>query len=82
MVEHPDAKDTVEGIATWWQSGRESWPPGDLRQALDSLAARDWVVVRDVAHGVRLYGANTRRLADMRRFLAEIQDSPRAGDKE
>jgi hypothetical protein len=82
MVEHPDAKDTVEGIGTWWHPGRDVWSATELRQALASLAARDWVVVRDVAQGVRLYGANPRHLADMRRYLSEVQGNPEDGDKE
>ena len=73
MVEHPDAKDTVEGIGTWWKTGRDVWPAAELHQALTTLAARDWVVIRDVAQGVRLYGVNPRRLTEMRRHLEEIQ---------
>jgi hypothetical protein len=82
MVGHPDAKDTVQGIATWWQPGSELWTVAELDEALTILGARDWVVTRDLGRGARLYGANVRRLGEMRQYLADIEGSSQIGREE
>jgi hypothetical protein len=75
MIEHPEAKDSVEGIEAWWRPEREEWPAAVVRDVLASLEARNWVVVREVASGAHLYGANPGHIGDMRRHLAQLEES-------
>ena len=37
---HPEAKDTLEGIGSWWLSASDA---GEAKAALDALAARGLV---------------------------------------
>jgi hypothetical protein len=53
---HPDASDTVEGIAKWWLSRQRFDDASELvRHALEMLIADGVVEKRTMANGVTLF---------------------------
>jgi len=73
LVEHPDAKDTTEGILKWWLpvgcgKGRER-----VQKALDFLTSNGWVTKRETTPPKGLYGINKERLSEIRDFLRARQ---------
>jgi len=71
LAEHPEAKDTIEGIRRWWLPEGHGHGADEVQEALDQLVGRGWVVERAVPPHRRLYGANPGRVAELRRFGAE-----------
>jgi len=70
LVEHPDAKDTLEGIVRWWGEPLIRTAHAEVvRRSLDELTERGWVSVRTGGIGIRLYGLNKDRLDDVKRYL-------------
>jgi hypothetical protein len=78
LVRHPDAKDELEGISKWWRSaGTSDWPLPVLTEALDYLAGRDWLLVRELTLERRLYGGDPKRLCEMKEFLSGLNNPRR-----
>lgn len=73
FASHPDAKDTDDGIGEWWRPSSVAWATRDVRTALEFLVSCGWVTVRHMGEGVRLYGANTERLSEIKAFLARME---------
>ena len=70
LVEHPDAKDTLEGIVRCWGDPLIRTAHTEVvRQGLHELTHRGWVSVRTGGTGMRLYGLNKDRLEDVKRYL-------------
>jgi hypothetical protein len=70
LMEHPDAKDTLEGIARCWGKPLVRTAPAEVvHQGLDELTHRGWVSVRTGVTGIRLYGLNKDCLDDVKRYL-------------
>ncbi len=71
LVEHPDAKDTVEGIMKWWLSkGDTERDKGEVQEVIDFLVAKGWLVMREIADSKKIYGMERERLGEIREFLA------------
>ncbi len=69
LVEHPDAKDTVEGIMAWWLSN--AWSrAADVERALEELLQAGWIIATNRALTNTVYGLDKTRLNDVRKFLA------------
>ena len=63
LVAHPDAKDTVDGIARWWIARpREAWRPDLVQDAIDDLVARGFVVRRETTPSHVVYGLDKQHL--------------------
>ena len=72
LVEHPDAKDTREGILKWWvPAGREDTEAERIQGALKELVERGWIVERETAASKKIYGLNKEQLPQIRRFLSQ-----------
>ena len=53
---HPDASDTIEGIARWWLSRQRLDDAKEIvNEALELLVARGVVEKRTMANGVTLF---------------------------
>jgi hypothetical protein len=75
LVAHPDAKDTVDGIARWWIA-----PPGDdperresnlrtVQEAIDELVARGWIVRRETTRSHIVYGLDKQHLGSITKVI-------------
>jgi hypothetical protein len=71
LIEHPDAKDTPEGIGKWWRSkGGSGWRQEELQQALDSLVTKGWLIVRELSPSQKAYGLNKKWIKEISECLA------------
>jgi hypothetical protein len=55
-AEHPDARDTLEGIAWWLAMQRQNETLNDLRAAVDSLVAEGLLVEHRLSDGSVVFG--------------------------
>jgi len=70
LAQHPDAKDTVEGIMHWWLPGGETGvKASDVDGALEGLLARGWVTASSVGQGTRVYGLDRARRDEIMSWL-------------
>jgi hypothetical protein len=59
---HPNASDTLEGVARWWVAADAEQAPLDaLQRALDALTDREVLTRRVLPDGRRVYAARTGR---------------------
>ena len=61
LNEHPDAADTVEGVALWWLSGNRSneWMR-TVQRAIEQLAGSGEVAIRVLPDGAVMVELNDR----------------------
>jgi hypothetical protein len=75
LLDHPDAKDTIQGILQWWlPHGGMVWRQEEIQEALDVLVARGWLTQRHTPSCQMLYGMNTDKLEEIRGFLRDLDD--------
>ncbi len=88
LLDFPAAKDTVEGIGTWWLCEEADVQSMALRQALEELAEKNWLIVRPMARVTgepeKVYGMNPAEIDAIRSFIATAaaagdEDRPGAG---
>jgi hypothetical protein len=78
LVDHPDAKDTIEGILTWWRpNDKLDWRKNDVQEALDFLTSKAWVTVRNTSQSQKIYGFNMELMEEIRKFLIEFEKDKR-----
>ena len=66
LSEHPDAKDTRDGILQWWISQGTNEPEADVvQQALDALVAKGWMFKRETMPDRVIYSMNKDHLRDI-----------------
>lgn len=74
LVEHPDAKDTIEGILTWWRpKDKLEWRRDDVQEALDLLTSKVWLTVRNTSQSHKIYGFNMKLIEEIRNFLNDSE---------
>ena len=72
LIEHPEAKDTVEGVMQWWvYENATEHRREDIKDALQWLVAKGWVTERPPAHS--LFGLNHEHITEIQRFLEETE---------
>lgn len=73
LIEHPEAKDTRQGIIRWWlpDAGDERREE-EVQQAIDWLVAQNWLVKRDTTSSQTLYGMNRTTLEAIEEFLKTL----------
>jgi hypothetical protein len=70
LKEHPQAKDTIEGISLWWlelEAGR--YRLADIAAALSLLLSRNLIVSTQLKGSPRCYAVNPRKLDEIDRIL-------------
>ena len=69
-VEHPDAKDTVDGIMNWWRRrGVAEEPMAERRKAIDILISFGWLTRPRAGAFGEIYGVNKAKLPEIREYL-------------
>ncbi len=69
LVEHPDAKDTVEGIVKWWRlQDQVEWEKEEVQKALDFLTSNGWLSRREITPYKKIYGINKDKLEEIKNF--------------
>lgn len=70
LIEHPEAMDTTEGVRKWWLS-RDGVEPEtkEVREALDSLVSKNWLIARETTPSPKIYGMNPDCLEEIKNFL-------------
>ena len=66
LLEHPAARDTVEGIHLWWLNRRYVLPL--VERGVEELVERGWLQCYEMASGVCIYGLNESATAEVRAF--------------
>ena len=71
LLKHPEARDTVKGITTWWiLSERIDWTIERVDQALASLVAEDLVLVSTYEGQEPIYRLNRQKLEEIKSRLS------------
>ena len=70
FLQHPDAKDTVEGIMHWWlPGGGTRVKASDVGIILDALVVKGWATVSSLGQGARVYGLDRAGHREIREWL-------------
>jgi predicted RNA binding protein YcfA (HicA-like mRNA interferase family) len=73
-LERPDAKDTIEGIQKWWlRKNAAQRRRTDVQRALDCLTSQGWLIKREIAASIDLYGINPNRMDEIKEFLGSSE---------
>jgi DNA-binding PadR family transcriptional regulator len=74
MARHPQAQDTVEGIAEWWLLEQHiHHAVSDVEAALSELVDNGFLVARQCRDGRTYYRLNRDREQEIRRHLRQVE---------
>ena len=77
LCRHPDAGDTVEGIAEWWLMENYIRQTLDcVRGSLNELVDRGWVIRESSGKAGDCYRLDSNRAHDVRAYLQQQADLP------
>ena len=75
LIEHPDAKDTIDGILRWWlRKGDVELRKEEVQRAIDELISKRWVVMRETTPSQAVYSVDKQQLPEIRAFLLKTND--------
>ncbi len=74
MLRNPAAADSVEGVRLWWLGEAGAVSHEMLRNAMDGLFERGWLVTRGDRPETRIYGLNERESEAVKRFVEESEE--------
>ena len=70
LVQHPDAKDTMDGIARWWlPPNDQGWKREQVQSAIDELVACGWITRRETTASQVVYGLEKQHLLTITNVL-------------
>ena len=77
LMEHPQARDTLDGIVEWWLMERKiQYQKGAVKMALADLAGRGFVLEKKNNISKSQYGLNESKRKEIQIFLdTELNDS-------
>ena len=68
LLQHPDAKDSIEGISKWWLSGQQP-KEEEIQKALDFLVTTGWMTEWATPGCKTIYHVNKMSLPEIKGFL-------------
>jgi hypothetical protein len=72
LKDHPQAKDTIEGISQWWlRLGEAKHRLADVEAALACLLSRDLIVSTQLKGSPQFYAVNAEKLKEISRILKD-----------
>jgi hypothetical protein len=82
LVQHPQARDTIEGIAEWWLlEQRIRTAVVEVEAALRDLVGQDFLIMRQCRDGRMYYGLNRAKVREIRRHLRiDVAAQPSASE--
>lgn len=70
LVENPEAKDTVDGIVTFWfPEGEVKWGREEIQEAVEALVSKGWMTKKSFPSSKDIYGGNSNRLEEIKAFI-------------
>jgi hypothetical protein len=73
VIEHPDAKDTVEGIHKFWFPKDSPIPSRKkVEEALQLMVNKRWFIVRKTSAFETVYSLNKEFLEEMKNVLRDL----------
>ena len=74
LSQHPDAQDTVEGIAGWWLlKQRVAYAIATIEKALSELVAKGYMVVEEHGDGRSHYRLNREKQSEIQGYLKTLE---------